>query len=80
MITSTDNVQLKCDCVDGSIVNDIQERISFSFNLSALPGYEIIKELNIFFCLKKYTKHDWIMSNFSYRTPTIPQLISTPKH
>ena len=44
MITTTDKVHLKCDCVDGSIVNDIREQILFSFNLSAPPGYKIIKE------------------------------------
>ena len=44
MITTTDKVHLKCDCVDGSIVNGIQEQILFSFNLSAPPGYKIIKE------------------------------------
>ena len=47
MITTTDKVHLKCDCVDGSIVNGIREQISFSFNLSAPPGYKIIKEPNI---------------------------------
>ena len=46
MITTTDKVHLKCDCVDGSIVNDIREQILFSFNLSAPPGYKIIKEPN----------------------------------
>ena len=44
MITTTDKVHLKCDCVDGSIVNGIREQILFSFNLSASPGYKIIKE------------------------------------
>ena len=44
MITTTDKVHLKCDCVDGSIVNGIREQILFSFNLSAPPGYKIIKE------------------------------------
>ena len=47
MITTTDKVHLKCDCVDGSIVNGIRERILFSFNLSSRPGYKIIKEPNI---------------------------------
>ena len=42
MITTTDKVHLKCDCVDGSIVNGIREKILFSFNLSAPPGYTII--------------------------------------
>ena len=44
MITTTDKVHLKCDCVDGSIVNGIREQILFSFNLRAPPGYKIIKE------------------------------------
>ena len=44
MITTTDKVHLKCDCVDGSIVNGIREQILFSFKLSAPPGYKIIKE------------------------------------
>ena len=47
MITTTDKVHLKCDCVDGSIGNGIREQILFSFNLSAPPGYKIIKEPNI---------------------------------
>ena len=47
MITTTDKVHLKCDCVDGSIVNGIREQILFSFNLSDPPGYKIIKEPNI---------------------------------
>ena len=53
MITTTDKVHLKCDCVDGSIVNGIREQILFSFNLSAPPGYKIIKEPNIILFLKK---------------------------
>ena len=48
MITTTDKVHLKCDCVDGSIVNGIREQILFSFNLSASPGYKIMKEPNYF--------------------------------
>ena len=47
MITTTDKVHLKSDCVDDSIVNGIREQILFSFNLSAPPGYKIIKEPNI---------------------------------
>ena len=53
MITTTDKVHLKCDCVDGSIVNGIREQILFSFNLSAAPGYKIMKELNIILYIKK---------------------------
>ena len=46
MITSTDKVHLKCDCVDGSIVNGVREQTLLSFNLSAPPGYRIITEPN----------------------------------
>ena len=49
MITTTDKVHLKCDCVDGSIVNGIREQILFCFNLSAPPRYKIIKEPNNIF-------------------------------
>ena len=52
LIKTTDKVHLKCDCVDGSIVNGILEQILFSFNLSAPPGCKIIKEPNIILYLK----------------------------
>ena len=47
MLTTTDKVHLKSDCVDGSIVNGIREQVLFSFILSAPPGYKIIKDPNI---------------------------------
>ena len=56
MITTTDKVHLKCDCVDGSIVNGIREQILFSFNLSAPPGYKITKEPNIILYKKTQNK------------------------
>ena len=56
MITTTDKVHLKCDCVDGSIVNGIREQILFSFNLSSPPGYKIIKEPNIILYKKNKQK------------------------
>ena len=34
MITTTDKVHPKCDCVDGSTVNGIREQILFRFNNS----------------------------------------------
>ena len=60
MITTTDKDHLKCDCVDGSIVNGIREQILFSFNLSAPPGYKIIKEPNIILYKKNKTRLDSI--------------------
>ena len=46
MISPSDKIQLKCDCVDGSFVNGIRDQNSFSFNLSAPSGSKIIKKTN----------------------------------
>ena len=43
-ITGSDKVHLKCDCIQGSIVNGIREPILYSFALSAPPGHKIYKE------------------------------------
>ena len=43
MITSIDKVHLKCDCVDGSIVNGVREKILYSFNPSSPSGYKVLK-------------------------------------
>ena len=53
MITTTDKVHLNCDCVDGSIVNGIEEQILFSFNLHPPPGYKTIEEPNTILYKKK---------------------------
>ena len=41
MITTTDKVHLKCDCVDGSIVNGIREQIFFHLILVLLPDIKL---------------------------------------
>ena len=43
-ITGNDKIHLKCDCVQGSIVNGIGEPFLYSFVLSSPPGYKIYKE------------------------------------
>ena len=43
-ITGVDKVHLKCDCIDGSIVNGIREPILYSFTLDQPPGHKIYKE------------------------------------
>ena len=43
-ITGIDKIHLKCDCVQGSIVNGIREPILYSFALSSPPGHKIYKE------------------------------------
>ena len=50
-----DKVDLKCYCIDDSIVNGTREGVLFSFSFSAPLGYEIFEELtSIFF--KKVNK------------------------
>ena len=43
-ITGIDKIHLKCDCIQGSIVNGIREPILYSFVLSSPPGHKIYKE------------------------------------
>ena len=43
-ITGVDKVHLKCDCIDGSIVNGIREPILYSFALDQPPGHKKYKE------------------------------------
>ena len=61
MITTTDKIHLKCDCVDGSIVNGIREQILFYFNLSASNGIKRIKEpTTVLYKKKNKTRLDTI--------------------
>ena len=46
-ITGIDKIHLKCDCMQGSIVNGIREPILYSFALSSPPGYKMFKEPRI---------------------------------
>ena len=43
-IMGIDKIHLKCDCIQGSIVNGIREPILYSFALSSPPGHKIYKE------------------------------------
>ena len=43
-IIGIDKIHLKCDCIQGSIVNGIREPILYSFALSSPPGHKIYKE------------------------------------
>ena len=46
-ITGIDKIHLKCDCIQGSIVNGFREPILFSFALSSPPAHKIYKEPRI---------------------------------
>ena len=54
-ITGIDKIHLKCDCIQGSIVNGIREPILYSFALSSHSGHKIFKEprVKLFKKLKK---------------------------
>ena len=43
-ITGIDKIHLKCDCIQGSIVNGKREPILFSFALSSPPGHKKYKD------------------------------------
>ena len=47
IITGIDKVHLKCDCIQGSIVNGIREPILYSLALSSPPAHKIYKEPRI---------------------------------
>ena len=46
-ITGIDKIHIKCDSVQGSIVNGVREPISNSFALSSPPGHKIFEESRI---------------------------------
>ena len=46
-ITGIDKIHLKCDCIQGSVVNGIREPILYSFGLSSPPGHEIYKDSRV---------------------------------
>ena len=41
---STNKIHLKCDCIDGSVVNGLRQPILYSFILDKLPGYKLFSE------------------------------------
>ena len=41
---STNKIHLKCDCIDGSVLNGFRQPILFSFVLDKLPGYKVFCE------------------------------------
>ena len=43
-IIGVDKIHLKCDCINGSIVNGVREPILYSFGLSSPPAHKIYKE------------------------------------
>ena len=35
---------MKCDCIDGSVVNCLKQQILYSFVLNKLPGYKVFSQ------------------------------------
>ena len=54
-ITGVDKVQLKCDCIKGSIVNGLREPFLYSFSFVSPPGLKTYKEPKVKL-LKKLNK------------------------
>ena len=46
-IMPINKIHLKCNCIDGSIVNGLREPILFTFSLDKAPGFKIFKEPKI---------------------------------
>ena len=42
-ITGVDKTHLKCDCINGPIVNDIREPVQYSFAFDKPPGHKTKK-------------------------------------
>ena len=40
----TNKIHLKCDCIDGSVVDGVRQAILYSFVLDELPGYKVFSE------------------------------------
>ena len=53
-ITAIDKILLKSDCINGSIVNGIQESILYNFALSSSPDHKTYKTPRILLFEKKY--------------------------
>ena len=43
-LSSTNKIHLKCDCIDGSVVDGIRQPILFSFVLDKASGYKVFSE------------------------------------
>ena len=52
---STNKIHLKCDGIDGSLVDGIRQSIIYSFVLDKLPGYKVFSEPETIY-YKKITK------------------------
>ena len=43
-LSITNKIHLKCDVIDGSVVNGLRQPILYSFVLDKLPGFEVFSE------------------------------------
>ena len=62
-LTGVDKIHLKCDCIDGSIVNGVREPILYSFGFSWPSGHKIYKK-SIVKLFKKVNKS--VLSHISF--------------
>ena len=62
-ITEIDEVHLNCDCIDGSVVNGVRERILFSLAIDKPPRHKMYKEPRIEL-FKKAQQIDFVSYHF----------------
>ena len=43
-LSNTNKIHLKCDAIDGSVVNGLRQPVLYSFVLDKLPGYKVFSE------------------------------------
>ena len=53
-LSKTKKIHLKCDAIDGSVVNGLRQPILYSFVLDKLPGYKVFSEAETIHCKKIY--------------------------
>ena len=43
-LNTISKIHLKCDCIDGSVIDGVRQPIIYSFVLDKKPGYKIFSE------------------------------------
>ena len=61
-IIGIDKVHLKCDCIQGCIVNGVREPILHSFAMSSKPGHKLCKQPRI----KLFNKKKSVLSHIRF--------------
>ena len=69
-----DKIHLKCDCIDGSMLNGTRESILYSFALDQRPGHKVYKQSRVKL-FKEINNLISLMSRFIWKTTISKMLI-----